>query len=266
MIVAVEYSDSVQRGLDQLGTWVPKLIGALVILAIGFVIAKVVSAIARRGLEAVGADRALERGQAGQYKQRLAPNTHPSGIVGKIVFWFLFGMAILAAVSALGVAALSDFVSSVVAYLPNIVAALLILLVAVAVAGAVGAPAERMAGGTLLGRIVKTVVPALVMTIAMFMALVQLKIATPIVTATYWLVLGGMSAAFALAFGLGGRDVARQILQSQYDAAQGVAPRMKAEAEQARQRAAQDAQALRQQAQAAADSPAPQPGARTNPR
>ncbi len=206
--------------------------------------------------------RALESGPAAPYKQRLAPNTHPSGIVGKIVFWFLFGMAILASVSALGVAALSDFVSSVVAYLPNVVAAILILLAAVAIAGAVGALASRIAGNTLLGRIVSTVIPALVVTIALFMALVQLQIATPIVTATYWLVLGGMMAAFALAFGLGGRDVARQILQNQYDAAQAAMPQVKAEAAQARQQAQQDAAGLKQQAQqAGSDGRTTRPGA-----
>ena len=71
----------------------------------------------------------------------------------------------------------------------------------------------------------QTVVPTLVITIALFMALVQLKIATQIVVATYVLVLGAIALGFALAFGLGGRDVAAQMLQSAYASGQEAMPR-----------------------------------------
>jgi hypothetical protein len=124
--------------------------------------------------------------------------------------------------------------------LPNVVAAILILLVAVAIAGAVGGLASRLAGGTMLGKLVGTVVPTLVITIALFMALVELQIATQIVVATYVLVLGAIALGFALAFGLGGREVAGQMLQVAYANGQAAMPQLREEMAQAKQQGAED--------------------------
>ncbi|MBW8741773.1 MAG: hypothetical protein JF623_03920, partial [Acidobacteria bacterium] len=101
-------------------------------------------------------------------------------------------------------------------YLPNVLAAVLIFLVASAIAGGVVALVQRTMGDTALGKIVATAVPVLVLTIATFMILEQLKIAHDIVVTTYTLLLGAIALGSALAFGLGGRDVARQMLEGAY--------------------------------------------------
>ena len=80
------------------------------------------------------------------------------------------------------------------------------------------------------------------------MALVQLKIATQIVIATYVLVLGAIALGFALAFGLGGREVASQMLMSAYQSGQQRMPQVKAEMAQAREQAASDAERIKQAA------------------
>src|SRR5215210_7907508 len=152
-MVLADVSDSVQQMLDEIFAFLPNLIGALLLLVIGWIVAKVVAGLVRRGLRSAGADRALATGRAGEYRERFAPSLHPSGVIATIVFWSLFALAIMLAVSALGVEALSDFISAVVAYLPNVIAALLILLVAIAIAGAVGGVAQRLKGGTMHGRI-----------------------------------------------------------------------------------------------------------------
>ncbi|MBA2359369.1 MAG: transporter [Actinobacteria bacterium] len=268
MVLAADIGDSFQRALNELFAFLPNLIGALLILVVGYFIAKAVESLVRRGLRAVGTDRAVATGTAGDYKQRFAPDVQPSQLIAKVAFWFVFGMAILAAVSALGVEALSDFVDSVVGYLPNVIAAILILLVAVAIAGAVGGLAQRLMGGTMLGRMVQTAVPVLVITIALFMALVQLKIATQIVLATYVLVLGAIALGFALAFGLGGRDVARQMLMSAYQSGQEAVPQMKEEARQAKEQAASDLEQMKEKAEpstAETTTLRPQPGSTTRP-
>ena len=102
--------------------------------------------------------------------------------------------------------------------------------------------------GTVLGKIVQTVAPTLIITIALFMALVQLKIATQIVIATYVLVLGAIALGFALAFGLGGREVASQVLMNAYQTGQQKMPQMKAEMAQARDQATSDAERIKQAA------------------
>ena len=244
-MVAMDISQSLQRASDQFFTWLPRLVGALVILLIGWLVARVVSRIVVKALRSAGADRALSSGRAGAYRQQFAPSLQPSGVIGTVVFWFIFGWAILLAISTLGIQALTNAVGSVVGYLPNVVAAILILLAAVAIAGAVGGIASRLAGGTMLAKLVQTIVPALVITIALFMALVQLKIATQIVVATYVLVLGAIALGFALAFGLGGRDVAGQMLQTAYASGREAMPQLRADMSQAKEQGAEDVERLK---------------------
>jgi hypothetical protein len=246
-------SDSLQRTSDEIFAWLPRLVGAAVILLIGYLVARIVARIVTRGVRAAGADHALESGRAGEYKQQYAPSLQPSSVIGTIAFWFVFGWTILLAISTLGIQALQDAVASVVGYLPNVAAAILILLVAVAIAGAVGGLASRLAGGTLLAKLVQTVVPTLVLTIALFMALVQLQIATQIVVATYVLVLGAIALGFALAFGLGGRDVAAQLLAGAYESSSAAMPRIKAEADRAKTQAAGELEQVKQAANPDAD-------------
>jgi Conserved TM helix len=260
-MVVADVSDSFQQAMDEFFAFLPNLLGAIVILIIGWIIARLVGRVVRSGLQAVGADRALATGTAGEYRERLAPGFQPSQLIGRIAFWFVLGLAILLAVSALGIEALSQAVEGVVSYLPNVIAAILILLVAVAIAGAVGGLAQRLMGGTMLGKLVQTAVPVLIMTIALFMALVQLKIAVQIVVATYILVLGAIALGFALAFGLGGRSVAQRMLENAYASGQQAMPRMKAEAQIAKRQAAADAEALKAKAEASGDRSG-QPGAR----
>jgi len=214
---AVDVGNSLQRGLDNLIGFLPNLIGFLIILAIGYIIARVVKGVVTRLLEKIGADRAMHTGSTGEYVNRVAPGFKPSSVVGWIVFWFLFLGALAIAVSQLGIAALNNFVTAIGAYLPNVLAAVVIFVVAVAVSGLVGGFVARTMGDTPTGKVVGSVVPVLIMAIGTFMVLDQLKIASQIVTITYAALLGGIFLAMALAFGLGGRDVAGRMLEEAYD-------------------------------------------------
>jgi hypothetical protein len=214
---AVEVGDSLQRGLDNLIGFLPNLIGFLIILFIGYIIARVVKGIVTKVMEKAGADRALHTGSTGEYVNRMAPGFKPSSTVGLIAFWFLFLGFLAIAVSQLGIAALDNFIASVGAYLPNVLAAVLILVVAIAISGAAGALISRTMGETPMGKILGSVVPVLIMAIGTFMILDQLQIAPQIVTITYAALLGGVFLAMALAFGLGGRSVAARMLEEAYD-------------------------------------------------
>ena len=214
---AVDVGNSLQRGLDNLIGFLPNLIGFLIILAIGYIIARVVKGVVTKLLEKIGADRAMHTGSTGQYVNRVAPGFKPSSVVGWIAFWFLFLGALAIAVSQLGIAALNNFVAAIGAYLPNVLAAVLIFVVAVAVSGAIGGLVARTMGDTPTGKVVGSVVPVLIMAIGTFMVLDQLKIAPQIVTITYAALVGGIFLAMALAFGLGGRDVAGRMLADAYD-------------------------------------------------
>jgi Mechanosensitive ion channel, conserved TM helix len=249
ILAAVKIGDSVQQGLDNLFAFLPRLIGFLLILLIGYIVAKVVKGILTKVLERVGLDRALHTGSTGQYVNKVAPDVKPSRTIGAIAFWFIFLGAISIAVSQLGIAALTDFVASIASYLPNVVAAILIFVIAGVIAAAVGGLVARTMGDTPTGKVVGSVVPVLVMAIATFMILNQLQIATEIVTITYAALIGGVFLAMALAFGLGGRSVAQRMLEDAYDKGQEQKGQVKDDMRTGRERGKRDAEQAKDTAQ-----------------
>ena len=220
LLAAVKVSDSVQTSLDSFFAFLPRLLGFLLVLAIGWIVAKVVKAAVVKLLRKVGLDKALHSGSVGAYVDRIAPDTSPSRLIGTLAYWFIFLGAIAIAVSQLGIEALDNFVAAVGAYLPNVIAAVLIFVVASAVAAAIAGLVARTMGDTPTGKVVGSVVPVLVMAIATFMILNQLQIAAEIVTITYAALLGAAALAMALAFGLGGRDLAGRMLAEAYEKGQ----------------------------------------------
>jgi hypothetical protein len=147
----------------------------------------------------------------------------------------------------LHIKALTAFVGAVWAYLPNVIAALAIFVVAGLIATAASRLAGRLLGDTAIGRVVSTGVPILVMTIATFMILDQLKIAHNIVVITYAALLGAIALGSALAFGLGGRTVAERILEGAYRSTQENKDQWKRDLDQGIARARSEAELKREQ-------------------
>ena len=245
---AVDVGASVQKGLDSFIAFIPKLIGFLIVLLIGYVIARVVKTVLVKVLEKVGLDKAMHSGSVGTYVNKAAPDFSPSRVIGAIAFWFIFLGAVSIAVSQLGIPALTTFVASIGAYLPNVIAAILIFVIAGVVAAAVGGLVARTMGDTPTGKVVGSVVPVLVMAIATFMILNQLQIATEIVTITYAALIGGVFLAMALAFGLGGREVAGQMLSDAYDKGRENKGQVKDDMRAGKERGKRDAQRAQEKA------------------
>ncbi len=271
LLAELNIGDSVERAFTVFFEWLPNLIGALVILIIGYIIAKVVGNLVGRVLKSAGLDRMLQKGQGGQLIQKITSS--PSKLLGRIVFWFVMLGVISLAVSTLGIEALTNFVAAVYAYLPNVLAALLIFLVASAVAAGIATLVTKVMGDTSLGKVVATVAPILVMTIASFMILEQLKIAHDIVITTYTLLLGAIALAAALAFGLGGREVAGKMLEGAYQKGQENKEQLKQDLSTGMDRAKEEAQAAKDKAQEQSSQPstgvteqytARRPGSSTN--
>ena len=238
-------SDSVQNAFTELVAFLPNLIGALLILLLGYIVAKVLGGVATRALGSSGFDHAIHREPTGQWIKRVIPR--PSNLAGAVVFWAIFLGAVSIAVDVLGIEALENLVAAIYSYLPNVIAALLIFVVAVAIAAGVATLSSKLLGDTSLGRIVSTVAPILVLAIATFMVLDQLKIAETIVTITYAALLGSLALGSALAFGLGGRDVAAQMLQGAYTKGQENKDQLKRELELGKERAKQEAERIKEE-------------------
>ena len=237
-MVTASLGGTVRNAFVVFFAWLPHVVGALAVLLIGWFVAKLVANIVGRALGRAGLDRRMHQGLGGTAIERAVPR--PSGLIRTIVFWVIMIAVFSLAASVLGVAALTAFVSAVWAYLPNVIAAFLIFLVASALAGGIAAVVDRTMGDTSLGRIAKTAAPVLIMAIATFMILEQLKIATQIVTITYAALLGSIALGSALAFGLGGREVAGEMLRGAYDKGRENSDQMKRDLQQGRDNAKQE--------------------------
>jgi Conserved TM helix len=241
-----DIGDSIDRAWDEFFAWLPRLVGFLAILLIGYIVARIVGGLITRVSTRAGLDRLLARGTGGSFVMRLIKS--PSRLLGTLTFWAVFLGALSVAVDVLGIAALEDLVHAVWAYIPNILAALLIFVVAGLIATAIVELVDRTMGDTPTGGIVKAVAPVLVMAIAVFMILDQLEIAPTIVTITYAALVGAVALGMALAFGLGGRDVASRILETAYikgqDATEDVKRDLRTGAERAKREASQATQRL----------------------
>src|SRR3954454_10780939 len=236
MLVA-SIGDSVERGFTVFFAWLPALLGAIAVLIIGYIVAKVVAKLVYRVTHRAGLDRTLHSGPGGNVVSKIT--THPSRLLGTIAFSVIFLSAISLAASVLHIKALTAFIGAVWAYMPNVIAALAIFIVAGLIATAVATIAARVMGDTGIGRVVATGVPILVMTIATFMILDQLKIAHNIVVITYAALLGAIALGSALAFGLGGRAVAAGMLQGAVEKGRENRDQMKRDVQQGRDRAQQ---------------------------
>jgi small-conductance mechanosensitive channel len=246
---------SLQSGFTALINYLPQLIGALLVLLIGYIIAKILDRVIIKLLQKAKLDQRLSANSGGRFVEQVSPGGSPARLVGGVVFWVIMIFVITSAIGTLNIPALTGFMNLVLSWLPNVIAALIIFIVAAAVAGAIGALAHRTMGDTPTGKVVRAGAPALIMAIAVFMILTQLGIAPVIVTATYIALIGALALAAALAFGLGGRDAAAELINSGYRKAQEQSDQVTQDFQVGRDRAQQDAEEVRRRAEqsAAAD-------------
>jgi prepilin signal peptidase PulO-like enzyme (type II secretory pathway) len=135
MPLAVDFQGGVSSAWSNVITFVPKLAAALVIILVGYLLAKVVASVLDKVLERVGFDRAVERGGL---RQALARSRYdPSDVIAKLAFWLIFLVSLQLAFGVFGPNPVSDLLRGLIAYLPNELVAIVIVVVAAAIAKAV---------------------------------------------------------------------------------------------------------------------------------
>ena len=190
----------------------PALIGALLILIIGYIIAKVLQGVVTRVLQSMGFQGWMERGGIKQFFDRSQTRQTPLSILGKLVFWLVFFIAISMAVDTLGITAISEVLAQFIAYIPQIIAAVLILILATLLANFVAGIVRGATGSNVAGSIAQYGI----IVFAAFAALTQLGIAEELIVPTFLILLGAVALAAALAFGLGGQGVAQRLVEQGY--------------------------------------------------
>ncbi len=202
-----------QDALSAFLGYIPQLIGALIILIVGYVIAKALQAIVGRVLEGIGFDRWMERGGIKQFFDRADTEHTPHSILGRLVFWFVFIIAITMAADALGIPQVSAVLAQLIAYIPSIIAAILILILAALLANFLSSIVRGATGSDILASVARYAI----IVYAVFAAVTQLGIAVELTAPTFLIVLGAVALAAAIAFGLGSREVAQDIIEKAYN-------------------------------------------------
>jgi mechanosensitive ion channel-like protein len=202
------------NALNLILTFIPRLFGFLVILLVGWLIATLLSKAVTMLLRKVGFDRMSERIGLNRFEQRMGVKMDSAGILGKIVYWFILLIFLVPAADALGVPAVSNVLNQLVAYIPNVFVAILVLFLG-ALAGTVvadlvrGATASaKMGNPNLFANLAKYAIIGF----AALIALEQLQIAPALLNELFGALVAAVAIAFGLAFGLGGQETARKWL------------------------------------------------------
>jgi hypothetical protein len=220
---------SLSNALNSFLAAIPLVIGALIIIVVGWIIAGVLARVVTELLRRAGADRLFAEHGGAVYGSR-SKSFQPSIVAGELVKWLVRLVFLVAAANVLGLTQVSILLNDVLLWIPNLVVAAIILLVAPLLArfvrGAIEVGAGQMgfSNAALLGRIAEIAIIAF----AVIIAINQIGIAANLVNTLFVGVVAALALAFGLAFGLGGRDVASQLTQSWYEQSQSAAARVKA--------------------------------------
>src|SRR5215204_3101632 len=190
MPLAVDYQAGIESAWSNVATFIPKLLAALVILLVGYIVAKAIAGILNKVLERVGFDRVVERGGV---RQVLARSKYdPSDLLAKLVFW------------AFGSNPVSDLLRGLIAYLPNVFVAILILVIAAAIAKAVTDLLSNLLSSVQGGQVLAKGAGIAILVFAVFAALDQLQVAPRIVTGLWYALLAAVVGSVIVAVGGGG--------------------------------------------------------------
>ncbi|MHC4185845.1 MAG: mechanosensitive ion channel family protein [Planctomycetota bacterium] len=218
MLAALEWEnfvvEPVREMLTKIMGYLPTLLGALLILVIGWVVAKTLRRIVDRVLKAVHFDKLADKAGISQILNKGGLQTSAVEVVSALVYWLVIMMVLVMVVNALGLPQASNVLESLFAYIPSVIAALFVLVVGMFLANFVSGIVRTAAGNASLPRpeMFAAVSRWAIIIFAGTISLRELGIGTLLVTTTFNIILGGVCLALALAFGLGGRDAASRYI------------------------------------------------------
>lgn len=207
-LASIDYGRGVSAAWSSVVGFVPKLVAFLVILLIGYVVAKVLEKVLDKVLKRVGFDRMVERGGI---KKALSNSKYDAAsILGRLLFYAVMLFALSTAFGVFGPNPISNYLRSIVAYLPKVFAALIILVVAAAIAAAVKGLIQNTLGGLAYGRLLGNIAGAFIITLGVVAALDQLSIARNVVNSVLIAALATLAGIAIVAVGGGGIEPMRQ--------------------------------------------------------
>ncbi|MEZ5042463.1 MAG: mechanosensitive ion channel [Saprospiraceae bacterium] len=195
---------------------IPGIIGAILILLLGWLFAKLVSGGIGRLLKVIKFDKLAERIKAGPLLEKANIRLAPSALVGKFVYWILMLLVITTAADTLGWSAVSGEISKLVNYLPSLLSAIVFFMVGVYIATFAR---EVIHGATKTlgissGRTIGNLVFYLLFLLVSLTALGQAGVDTTLISSNLLLIIGSIMTAAAISYGIASKDVLANILAS----------------------------------------------------
>lgn len=226
---------------------IPRIIGFAAILVIGWMIASALAAAAAALLRTVKFNDMAERSGLSKFVQGMGVRNDPAGVMADLVKWFIRLIVLVVAFDALGLPAVSQVLQQFLLWLPNLVVALVVLVIAGLVANAAHGIVRGATGQAGLGNpdVLANAARVAVWGFGIVVAVNQIGVGQALVNTLFMGLVAALAGAVALAFGLGGRDTAAQITQGWHRSGQQAAPKL-----------AEAAAAARDQSQAPGDGSA----------
>lgn len=232
--------NGLRDGISTIADFLPKLVLFLIILLVGLLIAKAISKAANALLEKAGFDRAVERG--GVKKALSGSKMDASDIVSKLVYYALALFVLQLAFGVFGPNPISDLLTEVIRFIPSLVVAIIILVVASAIAAAVKVLVQNSLGGLSYGNTLATIASVFVLFLGIVAALNQVGVATTVTTPVLVAILATVAGVIIVGVGGGLIKPMQHRWEGYLTTAEAEAPRIKQEAanapsvtEQARQ-------------------------------
>ncbi len=218
MFIVARWADvvvaSLQRLWESVVSFIPNILGAAVVFILGLIVASGLAALIERILEAVKFDELFSQLGMAAYVKRAGMQLRASYFVGRVVYWFIVLVFLLAVSDALNLFGLTQFLTNVIGFVPNVIAAALIMLASFVL----GHFLRRLVAGSVMsaklhaGNFLGTLVWWAIVVFGFFAALAQLHVAESIINMLVLGFIGMLALAGGLAFGLGGQEYAAHLL------------------------------------------------------
>ena len=194
---------------------IPSIVGALLLLVIGWIVAGIVGGLVTKLLRKVGLDTIAAKAGITAFLQRARMKLDAAGLVGGIITWYVRLIFVIMAANAVGITAVSSVLNQIIAFIPNLLVALLILG---AFAWLAGVTRNLVTGATESAGVqnsgaLATLAYATVLGFGIVAAASQIGVAATLINILFTGVVAAVALAFALAFGLGGREEAAKVLR-----------------------------------------------------
>ena len=198
---------------------IPKILGFAVIVFVGWFVASLIDRALASVLRTVRFNELAQRSGFAEFVARMGMNTDSAGMIGLVVKWFIRLIALVVAFDALGLPAVSDVLRQLLLWLPNVIVALVVLVIGGLAARGLSNLVRGTASeaGLTNASMLAKVASALVWAFAIVVAVNQIGIATTLVNTLFMTIVGAIALATGLAFGLGGRDTAAVIVRHWYE-------------------------------------------------